>query len=295
MRVAAVVVSFNRSALLREVIAALDAQTRPLDVVVIVDNASTDDSLAVARELAPSADLVALSRNTGGAGGFAVGLSRAMARHDADLVWLMDDDTVPTPTALAELLAARERYGAPVALLASRVVWLDGTDHPMNTPRARPFVSAHVRTGARRAGAMSIRSASFVSCLVDTRAVRASGLPTADYFIWNDDFEFTSKILRRATGLYCPDSVVVHKTRALASTDADPGDRFYYEVRNKIWLFRHSRAFGLRDFVVYGASTVVRWIRTFGKSQQRGVLWSGLRRGLRDGLRTPPRTNSAVL
>ncbi|WP_210480569.1 glycosyltransferase [Naasia sp. SYSU D00948] len=295
MRIAAVVVSYNRSALLREALAALEAQTRPLDAIVIVDNASTDDSVAVARELAPEADLVELARNTGGAGGFAVGLSRAMNRHGADLVWLMDDDTVPTPTALEELLAARQRYGQDVALLASRVVWVNGADHPMNTPRPRPLLRRADRDRARHAEAVSVRSASFVSCLVDTLAVRESGLPTADYFIWNDDFEFTAKLLRRTTGLYCPRSIVVHKTKALASTDADPGDRFYFEVRNKIWLFRHSRPFGPRDAALYGVSTVLRWARTFAKSSGRRTLWDGLRRGVRDGLRTPPRPNSTAL
>jgi len=295
MRIAAAVVSYNRSALLREVLAALDAQTRPVDIVVVVDNASTDGSVAVARELAPTADVVELSRNTGGAGGFAVALSRAMTRHQADLVWLMDDDTVPTPTALEEMLAARDRYADPVALLASRVVWTDGTDHPMNTPRPRPLLSRTLREKARRAGAVNVRSASFVSCLVDARAVRGTGLPTADYFLWNDDFEFTARLLRGATGLYCPASVVVHKTKALADTDQDPGERFYWEVRNKIWLFRHSHAFNPADAALYGASSIARWARTFVKSRRRRVLWDGLRRGLRDGLRTPPRANALAL
>jgi rhamnopyranosyl-N-acetylglucosaminyl-diphospho-decaprenol beta-1,3/1,4-galactofuranosyltransferase len=295
MRIAAAVVSYNRSDLLREVLAALKAQTRPVDVLVIVDNASTDDSVAVAQQLAPDADLVRLSRNTGGAGGFAVALSRAISRHGADLVWLMDDDTVPTDTALEELLTARTRYAGPVALLGSRVVWTDGADHPMNTPRRRPLASRAARDRARRAGAVSVRSSSFVSCLVDAAAVRRSGLPAADYFLWNDDFEFTARLLRRETGLYCPGSVVVHKTKARVDTDQDPGERFYWEVRNKIWLFRHSGAFNPADALLYGGSSIVRWIRTFAKSRNRSVLWDGLRRGVRDGLRTPPRPNSVAL
>ena len=33
-------------------------------------------------------------------------------------------------------------------------------------------------------------------------------------------------------------SIVVHKTAAFGSTDTDPGQRFFYEVRNKIWTLR---------------------------------------------------------
>ena len=88
---------------------------------------------------------------------------------------------------------------------------------------------------------MPIRSASFVSVLVDAAMVRERGLPLADYFLWNDDFEFTTRLIRGRRALYCPASVVVHKTKTFGSTDADPGERFYYEVRNKLWLFARSR------------------------------------------------------
>jgi len=46
-----------------------------------------------------------------------------------------------------------------------------------------------------------------------------------DYFLWNDDFEFTTRLLRGNTGLLCAASVVVHKTKTFGSTDVDPGDR----------------------------------------------------------------------
>src|SRR5690606_16539980 len=76
-RVAAVIVAYNRAELLREALDALAAQTRPLDVVIVVDNASTDDSPAVAAQHPLGVRLVTLERNTGGAGGFAAGLALA--------------------------------------------------------------------------------------------------------------------------------------------------------------------------------------------------------------------------
>ena len=72
--------------------------------------------------------------------------------------------------------------------------------------------------------------------------VRERGLPVADYFLWNDDFEYSTRLIRGNVGLYCPDSVVVHKTKVFGSTDADPGERFFYEVRNKVWMFTRSPA-----------------------------------------------------
>jgi GT2 family glycosyltransferase len=143
-------------------------------------------------------------------------------------------------------------------------------------------------------GCRPVRSASFVSVLMDADAVRRHGLPVADYFLWNDDFEYTTRLLRDGVGLLCPASVVEHRTRTFGASDADPGERFYYEVRNKAWLFTRSRSLSLGEKAVYGASTASRWAQTFVASADRRTLWTGLRRGLADA-RTPPRPTQQVL
>lgn len=293
-RVVAVVVAYNRRELLAECLTALQVQTYRPSAIVVVDNASTDGSPDMVAERFAGVDLLRLSANTGGAGGFAVGIERALDAHDAEFVWIMDDDTVPSPTALEALLAVRETRPS-LALLASRAVWTDGSDHPMNTPKKRIGAASESVEAAARAGCIPVRSASFVSLFVAADAIRSAGLPIADYFIWNDDFEFTSRILRRREGWYCPSSVVMHKTKVFGSSDADPGERFYFEVRNKIWLFRFSPAFGFGDRLLYMAATARRWMRTWSHSRDRAVLSAAGRRGWRDGWRGRPRPNSEVL
>jgi rhamnopyranosyl-N-acetylglucosaminyl-diphospho-decaprenol beta-1,3/1,4-galactofuranosyltransferase len=296
-RVVAVVVTWNRRDLLRLALGALRTQTRPVDEIVVIDNASSDGTAEMVRSDFESVHLVTLGHNTGGAGGFAAGLDHALAEHKPDLLWLMDDDTVPEPTALEQLLATADRYPGrkrPV-LLASRVVWSDGRDHPMNTPRRKPWVRRSEARRAEEAGAMPIRSASFVSILVDAETVRDRGLPIADYFLWNDDFEFTTRMLRRRIGLLCPASVVVHKTKTFGAADADPGPRFFYEVRNKVWTFTRSRGMNPLEKATYGAGTARRWLRTFVASRDRRALAREFRRGMRAGLGSRPRPNAEAL
>jgi rhamnopyranosyl-N-acetylglucosaminyl-diphospho-decaprenol beta-1,3/1,4-galactofuranosyltransferase len=297
-RVTAVVVTWNRRDLLLESLAALLAQDRPADAVIVVDNASTDGTPDAVRDRFPGVHLAVLPRNTGGAGGFAYGMALALrgTGGPADLIWLMDDDTVPEPGALTALLAARDRYpGRPPALVASRVVWTDGRPHPMNTPRARPLAGRAARAAAAAAGCQPIRSASFVSVLVDAAACAARGLPEADYFLWNDDFEFTTRLLRGQAGLLCPASVVVHKTATFGGADADPGPRFFYEVRNKIWMLRGGAALTPAERVLYGGATLRRWARTFARSRDRRVLREALVSGITAGVRTRPRPTQDVL
>ena len=213
----------------------------------------------------------------------------------ADLIWMMDDDTVPEPGALRALIEARQNYpGRPPVLVASKVVWTDGREHPMNTPRRRPLATRSELHAADQAGCIPIRSASFVSILVEAAECRVRGLPRADFFLWNDDFEFTTRLLRDRVGLLCPASVVVHKTRAFGGADADPGDRFFYEVRNKIWTLRTpSLAPGER--VLYTGATVRRWIRTYRGASDRRAIRSCLKSGIAAGVRTSPRPNEQVL
>jgi len=220
---------------------------------------------------------------------------------DAAVVWIMDDDTIPQPGALAALVRARERYAVepggplgPPAVVASRVEWVDGREHPMNTPRTKPGVGTAERAAALAVGCAPIRTASFVSILVDVARVREAGLPVAAFFLWNDDFEYSARLLRGRRGLACPASVVRHHTKAFGGTDVDPGPRFYFEVRNKLWTFTRSPALGPVERVLYAGSTARRWARTIARSEDRATLLRGLGRGVRDGLAAPRRTDEVL-
>lgn len=293
-RVFAVVVAYNRRDLLQQTLAALAKQTAPLAGIVVVDNASSDDSGAVASRHSHVSEVVTMRENLGGAGGFAAGIARAVHTHNADGVWVMDDDTVPTPTALAALLEARANYPGTPALLASTVVWKDGREHPMNTPRSRPGAAKYLRDHAAAVGARQIRTASFVSILIDSRAIRTDGLPEADYFLWNDDFEYTARLLRSRVGLAVADSKVVHLTKKFGASETNPGKRFFNEVRNKVWMFRYSKALRPTEKVLYGGRSVLRWLQTLTAADNPGELFRWLREGWQAGQR-PPRPTAQVL
>lgn len=303
MHVTAVLVAYNRRELVAEALEALAAQTRPVDRLVVVDNASDDGSSEVIdaqlAEWGDRGEVIHLTENTGGAGGFAVGIAAAVADGRTDWVWVMDDDTVPHPGALAGALETHERYRTggqdDLVVMGSRVVWTDGDDHPMNTPKVKIGVSAAERQRAESVGAMPIRSISFVSAFLRAARVRELGLPIADYFLWNDDFEYSARLLRHGRGLFTPASVVTHKTKVRGSSDQDPGPRFFFEVRNKLWVFRASRALKWWESILYQGASARRWLRTYRGSSNRAQLRDCLKRGWREGWGRRPRPNAEVL
>lgn len=298
--VVAVVVTYNRRELLQTTLAGIAGGTMVPDAVVIVDNASTDGTAAYLRSYAGplKTDVVTLNTNVGGAGGFVVGMERAVLDHHADHVWIMDDDTEPQPGALREALDTSEAYeqetGSAPAFVASRVVWTDGRDHPMNGMRPRIGAGEAARSAAARIGATQIRSASFVSVLLRGAEIRKHGLPIADYFIWNDDLEYTARVSRSGAALATNASVANHHTKVFGDAGADPGPRFYYEVRNKIWVYTRSKALAPWEKVLFTGASVRNWTRTVAASGNRKVLLKGLFTGLVHGFR-PPRANEDVL
>ena len=123
MTVCAVVLTFNRKALLLECLRALLGQTRPVDRVIVVDNASSDGTTKLLRAegLLERVEYVRLERNLGGAGGFHRGMEEAR-RGDWDWIWVMDDDAEPRPDALERLLAGPAAADPATAALATTVV-----------------------------------------------------------------------------------------------------------------------------------------------------------------------------
>lgn len=289
-RIVAVVVTYNRCSLLERTLAGIAGGQLTPDAVIIVNNASTDstrdylDSLDYELEL----DLVHLPQNVGGAGGFTVGIDRALVQHGADLVWVMDDDTEPTEGTLIEAYRAWADY-SPVkaerpAVVASKVVWTNGEDHPMNTMRTMFAAGAERTTKATAVGARPIRSASFVSILMDGAAMRATELPLADFFIWNDDFEYTTRLIHHGQGIATERSVAIHNTKTFGTTDTAPGPRFYNDVRNKLWVFCGRRTLAPHEKLLYGGSTARLWANTLIRTDDKKTYTGYFLKGLKDAV-----------
>ncbi len=283
-RVCAIVVTFNRADLLRRCLESLAGQRRPLDELLVVDNASTDGTAEMVATEFPDVALLALEANEGGAGGFRRGLAWAHARGHHWL-WVMDDDTFVVPDTLEALLAGAERAPGdePPLLLASQVRWKDERLHPMNMPTARWRWRGRLAEGAAR-GVLLLRNATFVSVLLRREAIDRFGLPLAHYFIWTDDVEFTSRVLRSEPGYLVPESRVYHWTREPHTAVTASGDRFYYHVRNSLLLLRGSSLETVErlDFGRYYLRTLREYLATRKPRRAAAAL---VARGLWDGLR----------
>lgn len=252
--IAVLVVTYNRCGLLRENIEALRQQRfgGKYDVI-IVDNASTDGTGEMVSKLIGAQDRTAAMRlyyqntgaNLGGAGGFQYGVKWA-AEHGYEYVWLMDDDCMPGPEALAELWEAHCRLGGSYGWLSSQVRWKDGSICSMNVQRRT--VVANVKDW--QTPLVPCVMASFVSLFLPVAVVRQLGLPIKEFFIWTDDWEYTRRISRQYPCYLVNQSLVVHKSAAnlpanIANDSLERLPRYRFLYRNDVYLYRREGLTGL--------------------------------------------------
>jgi GT2 family glycosyltransferase len=125
MKVAVCIVTYDSAADLPgclESVGQLDH--RPLEIV-LVDNASRDGSLEIARQHAPAGipfEAVASPENLG----FAAAMNAAFARTDAPFLLTLNADARPSPDYVTRLLARAEGAGAMIGGTTGKLVRPDG-------------------------------------------------------------------------------------------------------------------------------------------------------------------------
>jgi GT2 family glycosyltransferase len=112
--VAVIVLNRDRRHLLLRCLDSIHRLNWPHLTMLVVDNGSSDDSVAAVEERFPDVPLLALHRNLGVAGGRNAGLAWVMERHRPDYLLFVDDDTVLEQDSVNHLVAAAgddERIG----------------------------------------------------------------------------------------------------------------------------------------------------------------------------------------
>jgi hypothetical protein len=250
-RIAAVVVTRNRLALLKECLTALRAQTHPPDEIFVINNDSDDGT----REyLDAQSDLTVIHQgNLGGAGGFYRGIKESYSRGH-DWFWCMDDDTIPALDALERLCAVPSFKDKSAGYLGSVVRWTDGALHKMNMMGGhdKGFDWYNTVLGDK---CVPSSISTFVSVLINRRAVAKVGLPLKEFFIWSDDVEYTHRVSRLFPCFHVLDSVALHKTPAnkdggIAGLEPHEFWKLRYGLRNQVTFLRRQQGLSLRGLRV---------------------------------------------
>lgn len=263
--VTAVLVTYNRAALLKECLRDLSRVERAPDRLIIIDNASTDETAGVvawATESLPLPELryVPLVKNTGGSGGYFEGVRRAL-REGTDFVWLMDDDVELLPSSLSSLLAWVDRYDVIQGMRYD----YDGGHFTWQSRLTRwSFVPTLRGPSFGPDGATPINSGTFEGMLVAASVFEVVGLPDPRFFIVWDDSVFGW--LADATGLrvgYVSEYTLRRRREPVRvqvagrRVNTSSARHRFYVVRNRGIVERYARAHGRYRAVPFQLGTAV--------------------------------------
>ena len=294
--IAAIVVTFNRKVLLMQCLQALLAQSAPLWRIVIIDNASTDGTEAALGESGllaqPIVHYARLPENIGGAGGFAHGMQLAMAAG-AEWFWLLDDDAMAEPGALAALLGVAPQ---PEHVYGSSAVFRQGDHRMMCWPTVITAYNGDwpvvIRNHALLPNVTQVMMLPFIGFFISRSIVARIGFPEAAFFLYADDVDYCHRARQAGAEVRLvrdsvffhprPGDFVLHMAGYRVFCRRMAPERRYYDTRNRIWIARrHQRRY---LFTTLLPSLLFRAIVTLIAEKNTRAQLAAMLHGFKDGL-----------
>jgi hypothetical protein len=278
--VTVVIPTWNGWGMLRECLQALQRQTVAPHRVLVVDNGSVDGTVEHLAAQFPHVQVVALPVNEGFAGGCNAGMA---AVPDDDVV-LLNNDALPRPDWLAELVAAAhedERAG----LVTSKL--LDGSDLVESTgDYLDPFaVPSHRGRGGPDDGRFDTRTELLSACagavFVRRAMLRDIGDFDEAFFAYYEDVDLSLRARLAGWSVrYAPRAVVNHA--GSATSNAVPGFRRYHTARNIWWLhLKNQPGASAAGAVLRSLAVQPKWVAGAIRHGQLPVLLSAYRDAVR--------------
>lgn len=194
--VVVVIVNYNKPYETIRCIKAIKNGTVQPNKIIVIDNASVDNSVSIIRSHfdEQSFELVINSTNTGGSGGFNTGIQIAMTKNP-NYIWLLDDDAYSDSHYLEHVLITFGKHsnagivGAQLLDInhPDRIVELGAVIHRDRvgfTPLARGYPKRTEST------ILSVDYVPACCMVVDTEVFKTIGILNGEYFIHWDDIEF---------------------------------------------------------------------------------------------------------
>ena len=230
----------------------LPPRTKPVELLVLTEAESAAAAGGVDAIAHVPLTLIRNNENRGFAGGVNVGIRFALAHRDCAWVWVLNNDTIVDPDAMAELVAHVAR-DPRIGICGSSVLYY----HAPQTVQARGGaeldrwfgVTRHLGDGERWTGPVEAleveRAMSYVlgaSMLVTRAFLEKVGLMAEDYFLYYEELDWAMRARGRFSLGYAPSSIIWHKEGASIGSSSAPARRSalsdYYGARNRLLFMR---------------------------------------------------------
>lgn len=263
------------------------AQNFPNLRTVVVDNGSTDGSLAALRALESQIDLIVHSDNKGFTGGCNAGMRHALAAG-ADYVWLLNNDTECDGDTLSRLVGFAEAH--PDVGMISPII-TDRRSGKDNYAVGRLDVTtgaADETADPRFAEALLERypyqiMLKATALLVKRSLIERIGFFDEQFFAYCEDNDYSVRCGAAGFRAACATNVRIYHEEGLPGGGWRKPYAFYYATRNGVLFWRkHGRGLAAWRYARWHLCTISRLLARGGYRREEmeafaDGLWNGLR------------------
>jgi GT2 family glycosyltransferase len=255
--------------------------------ILVVDNASTDGSVAAIAGHYAHVEQIVNDCNLGFAAGINVGIRYALA-HGAEWLLLANNDTHFEPDLLDWLVEAAQQEDAdlvqPRILYDSEPeeVWLAGgwrRQVTLEIARAQPDRSA------RSDRPFEVDFVTACGMLMRRRCVESVGLFDERFFMYYEDSDYCLRA--RAAGcraLVVPQARMWHRVAATIGGVDSPDERYHMALSSVLFFRKHVRNWRWLIVGPYRTGSAIKTVMRLLTARRSRAAWAYLR-GLYDGLR----------
>jgi hypothetical protein len=241
MSLAVVICNWNKKEDLLTCLDHVNAQTLLPDEWVVVDNASTDDSVAaLRRRWGERVTLLQNGENRGGAGGFNRGLHHVLTQGH-DWIHLLDNDAFLAPDCLERSLAELELH-PDWAAVGSQLRRFHHPELLQEMGAVLDWERFHVtplfqglHEGADLPALQPCDYVPACSVLLRSEAIRSVGLMDEGCFIYWDDMEWFYRMKQKGWQVVAMKSALANHKMGVKQRDTTFGS--YYFWRNRVHFF----------------------------------------------------------
>lgn len=238
-----IIVNWNGRSLLQECLDAVYRQTYYQHEIIVVDNASQDDSVSFVRNNYPAVRLVVLSENTGFTGGNIAGYHESRG----DYIVLLNNDAVLCDCWLESMVDALTSDNS-LGYCSSKII-ISGTDKIDSVGDTFTTAFTGTKMGEYEEESLFterrlVPGACAAAVIYNRQMLDQIGFLDEDFFFNHEDTDLNLRAwLAGWKCLFVPEAVVYHKVNASVGELSDIG--VYYFSRNNLWVWLKNVPTGL--------------------------------------------------
>lgn len=293
-KVGIVVLTYNSEGVIADCLVSLNNIDYRNKVVVVVDNASTDNTVNLVKNKFPNVHIIQNESNTGFAAGNNAGINSLLTQEAVDFVILLNDDIAVKNNLIAKLIEPFEKnskVGVTGAIITydqnKNKIWFAG-----GYLNKLLFYTKHSHMNEVLGTSPVATTCDFITgcCMcVSKEVINKVGLLAEKYFMYFEDVDYCIRVRNNGYSVtLVPENLVYHKvstSAGIGGTNKLTALKAYYIARNAMYCIKEHTHGPLMLFNLFGQIFIRAPFYIYkGLVEKNYASIGSYLRGFRDGL-----------